>query len=199
MNLKKVLILPVGFILVHILYIGCCKCIEGNFYREPSSMNALHYSKLNNTSLDTVYIKDTLFTSLLVRFNYISKGKSNPFNQLVNAAYATSCNCNTGDLGYKYNIDSLEITSNKNFNGVSAGMNIVDFFKGLYLYTASGAPQYLPVRQMLDSLNKNRRFDNLELITSTLPGPEKNHVLKYRVYSNTKQYAATARKVAVWQ
>lgn len=135
-------------------------------------MNALHYSKLTNLSTDTVYIKDTLFTSLLVRFNYISKSKPNPFNQLVNAAYATSCNCNTGDLGYKYNIDSIEITSNKNFNGIPSGNNIAGFFKVVYLYSASGVPQYFPVQQLIDSLNKNRRFENLDLITLTLPAQE---------------------------
>lgn len=199
MDLKKIFILPVGFILVHALYIGCCKCIDGNYYRELSSMNALHYSKLTNSSMDTVYIKDTLFTSLLVRFNYISKSKPNPFNQLVNAAYATSCNCNTGDLGYKYNIDSIEITSNKNFNGIPSGNNIAGFFKGVYLYSASGVPQYFPLQQLIDSLNKNRRFNNLDLITSTLPGPEKNHVLKYSLHSNNKKYGATALKVVFWQ
>lgn len=199
MNLKKILILPVGFILVHVLYIGCCKCLEGDYYREPSSLRASHYSRLPNTSLDTVYINDTLFTSLQVNFNYITKAQKNPFGQFVNAAYATSCDCITSDLGYKYPLDSITIASNKIFNGVPAGSNIVTKFKGAYTYTASGVPQYLPIPQLLDSINKTRRFDNIEMITATHPGLEKNHTLKYTLYSNGKMYEATGRKVAIWQ
>lgn len=199
MNLKKILILPVGFILIHVLYIGCCKCLEGDYYREPSSLRASHYSRLPNSSLDTVYIIDTLFTSLQVNFNYITQAQKNPFGQLVNAAYATSCRCNTGDLGYKHPVDSITIASNKTFNGMPAGANLITYFKGANYYTPSGALQYLTVPQLLDSINKTRRFDNIQLITTTLPGLEKNHTLKYTLYSNGKMYESTARKVAVWQ
>lgn len=197
--MKKLIILPLGFILVHVLYIGCCKCVQGNFFREFSSVRALHYSKLPNTNIDTVYISDTLFTSLQVNFNYITQAEKNPFGQLVNAAYATSCHCATGDLGYKYPVDSITISSNKTFNGMPAGANIVSAFRGNYYYTISGVPQFLTVPQLLDSMNKTRRFDNIQLLTATLPGLEKTHTLKYIIYSNGKQYIATPGKVTVWQ
>lgn len=199
MSLKKILILPVGFIMVHILYIGCCKCLEGDYYRGISSLRALHYNGLPNASLDTVYITDTLFTSLQVNFNYITQTQKNPLSQLVNTAYATSCDCITSDLGYKYPMDSLVITSNKIFNALPAGANIASLFKGMFSYSSSGIPQYLPIPQMLDSINKYKTFDNLNLINTQLPGAEKIHIFKYMLYSNGKQYEATARKVAVWQ
>jgi hypothetical protein len=199
MSLKKIFILPVGFILVHVLYIGCCKCIDGNYYREVSSLRALHYSGLPNTSLDTVYIRDTLFSSLQVNFNYITQVQKNPFGQLVNAAYATSCDCNTSDLGYKYPLDSIVITSSKIFNGIPVGANIVSHFKGVYYDSISGLPKYLTVPQLLDSINRRHRFNNIDLLTATLPGLEKIHTLKYTLHSNNKEYQSTARKIAVWQ
>lgn len=199
MNLKKILILPVGFILIHVLYIGCCKCLEGDYYRDVSSLRATHSSRLFNTSQDSVYIPDTLFTFLQINFNYITQTQKNPFGQLVNSAYATSCNCNTGDLGYKFPMDSVVIISNKTFNTIPAGTNIASMFKGVYTYGLSGVPQYLPITQLLDSVNKYRTFANLNLINAQLPGAEKIHTLKYILYSNGKQYEATAKKVVVWQ
>lgn len=202
MNLKKILILPVGFIFTHALYIGCCKCAEGIFYREISSATASHYSPLPNTSLDTTYTNDSLTTIIQLRFNYITQTKSNFANALVNTAYATSCSCdNFTDLGYKYNIDSLIITSNNEFNGVAAGDNLAAFFKGIENCNHSTATSlvYLPIQQTLDSLNKCRAYDAVYINTAIQPGPNKVHKFNYRLYSNGRKYEITGRKVVKWQ
>ena len=202
MNLKKILILPVGFILTHALYIGCCKCAEGIFYREISSTTASHYSSLPNASLDTTYTNDSLTTIIQLRFNYITKKQPSLANALVNTAYATSCSCdNFADLGYKYNIDSLVITSNNEFNGVPAGNNLTAFFKGIENCNHSSINSfvYLSVPQMLDSLNKCRAYDALYVSTVIHPGLKKIHRFNYCLYSNGKKHEITGRKVVKWQ
>jgi hypothetical protein len=202
MSLKKILILPVGFILIHVLYIGCCKCAEGNFHREISSTRASHYSSLPNTSLDTVYINDTLTSIIQLNFNYVAKGKPNPFNALVNSAYATSCSCdNFSDSGYKYRIDSIAITSNNTFNGAAAGSNLTPFFKGILQCNTSNTVSlvYVPVNQMLDSFFRCRYYDNLQIICPIAPVANKTHTLKYSLYSNGKIFETTARRIVKWQ
>ena len=200
MNLKKIIILPIGFVLVHVLYIGCCKCVEGNFFREVSSIRALHYSKLPNTSVDTVYVADTLFTTVQLNYNYISK--ANPFGSLVNAAYATSCHCpGFNDSGYKYRVDSIVITSRTIFNGAVPGTNLASSFKAM-LQCNTGtvtAPVYVPVQQMLDSSFKCRRYDNIELICPVPVVSDKVHAFKYILYSNGKTYEASGHKIVKWQ
>ncbi len=201
MNLKKILILPVGFILTHALYIGCCKCAEGVFYREISSTTASHYSPLPNTSLDTTYTSDSLTTIIQFRFNYITQIKQNIANVLVNTAYATSCSCdNFTDLGYKYNIDSLVITSNNEFNGVPTGGNLTPFFKGVNKCnrTAASGLVYVPVSQMLDSLYTCRAYDGIHINTAIQPGLVKIHKFNYHIYSNGKKYEIAGRKVVKW-
>lgn len=201
--MKKVIILPLGFVLVHILYIGCCKCVEGDYFRELSSLRAFHYGKLTSSNLDTVLVTDSLFTSFQLNFNLITKTKPNPFNQLVNAAYATSCHCAAyGDRGYKYPIDSIVIKSDKTFNGLAPGNNLVSFFKGLSMECIRGsgtALPYMPVPQLLDSTAVCKRYDNLTLLCTTQPGPEKIHHFKYFFYSNGKTCEATVRGTAKWQ
>jgi hypothetical protein len=202
MNLKKILILPVGFILTHILYIGCCKCAEGIFYREISSATASHYSTLQNTSLDTTYTNDSLTTIIQFRFNYVTQIKPSIANALVNTAYATSCSCdNFTDLGYKHNIDSLVITSNTAFNNVPAGGNLTAFFKGVNKCNRSNVSTlvYIPIPQMLDSLNTCRAYDGVYITTTTDPGINKIHKFNYSLFSNDKKIEITARKVVKWQ
>jgi hypothetical protein len=202
MSLKKILILPVGFILIHVLYIGCCKCAEGVFYREISSTTASHYSTLPNTSIDTTYTNDSLTTIIQFRFNYITQIRTNFANALVNTAYATSCSCdNFTDLGYKYKMDSLVITSNNEFNGVPAGDNLAAFFKGVNKCNRSNVTSlvYVPIPQMLDSLNTCRAYDGLYINTATQPGLNKIHKFKYSLFSNGNIYDINGRKVVKWQ
>lgn len=203
MNLKKIIILPVGFVLVHVLYIGCCKCIEGDFFRQLSSVRALHTSRTNSTSIDTVLVTDTLFTNFQLNYNLVTRAQPNPFNQLVSSAYATSCHCAAyGDKGYKYPIDSIVIKSDRSFNGVAPGVNLVSFFKGMSMNCNSSTVAYLPylpVPQLLDSSAVCKRYDELILICNTPPGTEKVHNFKYLLYNNGKSFEATVKGTVKWQ
>lgn len=202
--MKKIIILPLGFILVHILYIGCCKCIEGSFFRELSSFRAIHYGSTPTGSFDTAFVKDSLFTTFHLNYNLIARSEPNPFNQLVNAAYATSCHCGAyGDNGFKYRMDSLVIKSDKLFNGALAGTNLTPLFKGRLTTECtinSVPPQtYLTVKQLLDSMAICSRYSTMNLICTALPGTEKIHNFRYIIYSNGKSYEATVKGTVKWQ
>jgi len=201
MNLKKILILPVGFILIHILYIGCCKCIEGNFHREISSLRALEYGHSGFSTKDTIKVIDTLFTTIQFNYNLVGKN-TNPMAQLVNSAYATRCNCeNYSDSGYKYKIDSLVITSSDNFKGVTAGQDISSFFKAAQpiFITGGGTVNFITIPQLIDSMNTQKNYDNINLYASPGNMPVKIQQLKYTLYSNGKSYEASGTKVVAWQ
>ncbi|MGC4101199.1 hypothetical protein [Ferruginibacter sp.] len=200
--MKKILILPIGFILIHVLYIGCCKCVEGNFHRELSSTRALEYSHSGQDVKDTVKVMDTFFASIQFNYTLIAKRTVNPMAQFVNAAYATRCNCgNYTDSGYRYKIDSLVITSNNDFKGISAGQNISSFFKTGYAayYNGSTTISYPTVPQLIDSLNANPHYDNINLFTQPGNMPAKAHRFKYIIYSNGRSYAAESGKLVLWQ
>lgn len=202
MDLKKILILPVGFILVHTLYIGCCKCITGNYHREISVLRSHEYSHSNTDTRDTVKVIDTLFTSININFNLVSQKIINPFAQLVNAAYATSCNCsNYIDQGFKYKLDSLVITSNHVFKDIPAGQNISNYFKAVWITNTAvpGLLNTVTVPQLIDSMNTTRLYDNISLLTNPGTMPVKNHQLKYSLHSNGKIYDVTATKIVTWQ
>jgi hypothetical protein len=202
--MKKLIILPLGFVLIHVLYIGCCKCIEGDYFRELSSFRAVHYGSIPSANFDTAFVKDTLFTNFNLNYNLITNARPNPFNQLVNAAYATSCNCNPyGDKGFKYPLDSIAIKSDKIFNGAAAGTNLVSLFKG-HLNTecsqnSSPVFTYMPVQQLLDSMAVCKRFSALNLVCTILPGAEKIHNFRYTIYSNGKPFEATVKGTVKWQ
>jgi hypothetical protein len=201
MNLKKILILPLGFILIHALYIGCCKCIEGNFHREISSLRAIEYSHSGFSTKDTINVTDTLFATIQFNYNLIGKNSTNPMAQLINTAYATRCNCgNYSDSGYKYKIDSLVITSSDNFKGVPPGKDISSFFKATQsIFFGSGSTNFITIPQLIDSMNAKKYYDNIDLFTDPGTMTIKIQHLKYMVYSNGKSYEATGTKVIAWQ
>jgi hypothetical protein len=203
MNLKKILILPVAFILVHILYIGCCKCLQGVFHREISSLRVFELSHSNLNLMDTVHVADTLFSSIGINYNHVAKNNVNLFSPLVNSAYATRCDCEGFiDSGFKYKLDSLVIISNATFKGIPAGNNITTYFTGVfYTYNggSSGNISYLPVSRLIDSLNANRNYYQVNLFTTATGLAEKIHRLKYALYSNGKIYEGSSGKILVWQ
>jgi len=202
MNLKKILILPVGFILIHVFYIGCCKCIEGNFHREMNMLRAYEFSHSNLDTKDTVKVIDTLFSYLSVNYNLVGKNEANPFSQLVNTAYATRCNCgNYSDSGFKYKVDSLVISSNAIFKGIPAGQDISSYFTAAYtrFNMANSITTYITIPQLVDSINAYRKYDYFNLFTKPGSMAVKTHRLKYILYSNGKSYEATDTKVIAWQ
>lgn len=205
MNLKKIVILPAAFIIVHILYISCCgnrKCPEGDVYRDVVSLRTNEYSVVNFFSRDSVKVEDTLFVSLNIGYKFIAQQKVNIFEPFVNQSMALSCpDCTDyNDLGYKFPIDSLTIRSNRFFKGVNAGVDISNFFSGVYYRNNNGVVDKLvmPIPQLLDSLNNDKSYEGIALFTD--PGIQnEEHRFTYTIYSNNKIFSITSTRLIIWE
>jgi hypothetical protein len=200
--MKKIIILPALFILTHILYIGCCKCMpDASLFKDVTSMRVFEYGDKNFFSRDSVKVIDSFIASININYNYVTKNKLNPFSALVNSAYAWSCNCGgiITDLGFKHKIDSITITSNSNFNGITSGNNLAQFFSASYASRTNGINQKVSIPQLIDSLNTVKYVDGFSLLTIGSNLTIKTHKFSYKLYSNSKVFEALGSKLVLFQ
>ncbi len=202
--MKKIIILPALFFLVHILYIGCCKCVEslgGKPYRDIKGVIVKEYGNAGKFSRDTVYIRDTLTVGFIFPYEYIATNTKNPMLPFVGTANALSCNCiNIEDSGYKYKIDSLKITSDKDIFGIQAGQDLSGLFTGVLSRRGSGVTQYnFSIPQVLDSFNLTRNYDQLFLILDRSSPVIKTHKFTYRIFVNGSVLQTTSQGKLYWE
>ena len=202
--MKKIIILPALFFLVHILYIGCCKCIEslgGKPYRNINGLIVKENGNAAKFSRDTVYITDTLIARMIFPFEYIANNIKNPMQPFVGSANALSCNCiNVEDSGYKYRIDSLKITSDKDIFGIRAGQDISSLFTGIFSIRANGATQYnLSIRQAIDSFNLTKNYDQILLMLNRPAPVIKTHRFTYKIYVNGRVFQTSSPGKLYWE
>ena len=202
--MKKIIILPASFFLIHILYIGCCKCVEslgGKPYRNITAITAREYGNARKFSRDTVYVKDSLTVSVSFPFNYIANNIKNPMQQFVGTANALSCSCiNITDSGYKYRIDSLKITSDNNIYGITAGQDISNLFTARIYPGSSGLPMNsLSIPQALDSLALSKNGIDLALQLYRPSPVIKTHRFTYKIFVNGKVYQTMSMGKLFWE
>jgi hypothetical protein len=125
----------------------------------------------------------------------------NPFSGFVNSAYATSCNCGGTivDLGFKYKIDSLVITSNQAFKGIATGNNLSNLFTANFTNRLNGNSISVTIPQLIDSLNSIKYVDDFSLITTANNVVNKTHKFSYKLYCNSKVYEALGTRLVVFQ
>jgi hypothetical protein len=199
MNLKKMLILPVGFLFTNMMYIACCNCKPINKHYFEATNFTLMPSGSNNTTVDngsTVYM-DSLYLDGKFNVNCIA-AHQNPFSFLVNTATACSCE-SCGDAGLKYPISSIEITSNNVFNSVPAGLPLNNFFKSYNKYYSS-YPAGIPVDSIKTLINKKfLTLSYLTLFTQTKPANNMNHQLTMTAtFANGVTFSSKTKNIN-WQ
>ncbi len=130
MSLKKLLILPVGFLLSNFLYISCCKCLDSNDPYYEVSKVSVNPRGSGGVLIDngTPITADTVFLNYYLTVNCVAKAKTGFSSLLVNGAYACSC-IGCGSEGLKNKLTSIEITSDNPFNGIAANSSLNAFFK----------------------------------------------------------------------
>ena len=202
--MKKIIILPASFFLIHILYIGCCKCVEslgGKPYRNITAVTAREYGNARKFSRDTVYVKDSLTVSVSFPFEYIANNYKNPMQPFVGTANAWSCDCNfLQDSGYKYRIDSLKITSDNNIYGIPAGQDISSLFTAAIYQRRSGMSfKDLRIPQALDSIGLNRNDVDLALQLYRPSPVIKTHRFTYKIFINGKVYQTMSMGKLFWE
>ena len=194
--LKKILILPVGFLVTTFLYISCCKCIDSKD----------HFYEVKNASVSPVgsggaiidngipVTADTAFLNYYLGINCVAKVKTD-FSFLVNGAYACKC-AECGSQGLKSKLASIVITSDNVFNAVPANTSLNTFFK----VKADNVNADFP----LDSLSANINRENgikvyFSIFTKTKPGNTAGHKFTLNmVYANNTTVTVTTKAIA-WQ
>lgn len=200
--MKKIFLLPVAFLLVNFLYIGCCHCIEslgGKPYRDITGMR-IYESGNGLYSRDTVNIKDSLTISINFPYQYIANLPANPMKQFVGTANAFSCSCiPLPDSGYKYKIDSLKIISDKDLFGIAAGQDVGGLFKAeVYSTNSYSSIGNLSISAAVDSINSfNGETLRLQLVQAN--PAIKTHKFTYSVYVNGRKIDAYSRGKLIWQ
>lgn len=126
--IKKLIILPLCFLLIHFLYITCvCNCpdIKDKYFSVKNI--AVQALGSNNAIIDSVTTTDTISLSYDFFLDCVAFQK-NPFNALVNSLYACSCK-GCGDYGIKSKIMKFEITSDSVYNGIPANTSLNNVFR----------------------------------------------------------------------
>ena len=200
MNLKKILILPVGFLLTNIMYIACCDCKPTNkkFYEainlllKPYGSNKIVVDTGTSVNMDSLYLDCLFYTNCVV------SGKNN-FSFLINTASACKCDGNCGYKGLKSKLTSVEITSDNIYNGIPAGASLNIFFKTYDKYNPPTGI-FLSIDSMVTLINLNKReLSSLNLYTTTKPGNALGHQLNLKTTFANGSTFSSKTKAIYWQ
>ena len=199
MNLKKILILPVGFLLTNMMYIACCDCKPINkFFYEVINV-AVSPSGSGKAIVDngTPVTVDSLYLDYLFYTNCIAVQKNN-FSFLVNTASACSC-IGCGEKGLKSKVTSIEITSDNMYNGIAANNSLNNIFKTYNKYNIYNNNS-VSIDSMITLINVNQEsMSDFNLFTITKPGNTSPHQFTLKaVFVNGKIFT-TKTKPIIWQ
>ncbi len=200
MNLKKILILPVSFLITNVMYVACCDCTPSNKHYYQVENLLLKPLGSNNIVVDTgsVVNMDSLYLDCLFFNNCVAQNKNN-FSFLINTASACKCNNNCGDEGLKSKLTSVLITSNNIYNNIPANTPLNSFFKTYDKYnTRIGANVSVDSAINLINLSKTRVSD-FNLYTKTKPGNALAQKLNIKAtFANGTTFSAETKAI-FWQ
>ena len=200
MNIKKILILPVVFLLTNIMYIACCDCkpTNKNFYEainflvKPYGSNNIVVDNGTPVNIDSLYLDCLFYTNCVV-------SSKNNFSFLINTASACKCNDNCGNKGLKSKLTLVEITSDNIYKGIPAGTSLNIFFKTYDKYNPPTGI-FLSIDSMVTLINLNQReLSSLNLYTITKPGNALWHQLNLKTtFANGSTFSAKTKAI-YWQ
>jgi hypothetical protein len=196
--LKKILILPVGFLFTTFLYISCCKCLDSKDHFYEVTRVSVHPSGSGNVLVDngTPVTADTVFLNYYLTVNCLAGAKPGFSSFLVNGAYACKCN-DCGGEGLKSKLLSIEVTSDNTFNGIAANTSLNSFFK------VKGdnitVPDY-SIDSLIGFFNNNWGIRaGFFLFTKIKPGNTLVHKFKLNmIYANNTSVTVVTNPI-VWQ
>lgn len=189
--LKKIIILPAFFFLVHVGYIGCCKCADagdGDYGKSTFlRINLIDTKTRNFIQTNGVSTADTIILEPQFTYECVAKNK-NPFAGFVNIAYAFRCDCfECGYKGLKNKVTALEITSDSAYNGYLPGQNLAPLFKVQSRYGNRNI--FITIDSAINEFNKESgaALSGFEFYISTKPTGPKGHffTMKYRFTDNS--------------
>ena len=127
--IKKIIIIPFVFLLIHFLYIACvCNCpdIKEKYYKVTDIT-------VKSFADDNVVIDSGIVTTdtITLKYDFVRDClvyHENPFSAFVNTTLACKCG-GCGGKGIKSKIKTLEITSDSVYNGIPANTSLNNIFK----------------------------------------------------------------------
>jgi hypothetical protein len=194
--LKKILILPVGFLLTTFLYISCCKCLDSKDHFYEVTRANVNPSGSGGVLVDNgiPVTADTVFLDCYLTVNCVAESKTD-FSFLVNSGYACSCGC--GEQGLKSKLLSIEVTSDNSFNGIAANNSLNSFFT--VKDDNVGVPDY-SIDSLIALCNESNGIRaGFLLFTKTKPGNTFSHKFKINmVYANSTVVTVVTNPI-IWQ
>ena len=173
---KKIIVLPLFFLITHFLYIACfCNCpdVKEKYFR-VENITVMPYGS-NNIIIDTGLATTTTDTiTLLYQFSVdcIASHK-NPLTDFVNSALACSCK-GCGDWGIKSKIRTFEITSDSIYNGIPANTSLNNIFKVKY-WNYFTPFNRITLDTIKSYINNQYFLTTLSLFSTTKPVDAKGH------------------------
>lgn len=195
--LKKLLILPVGFLFTTFFYIACCKCVDvKELYYEFTNVTVKPLGSggqiIDNGIAITV---DTVYLNYSYVPNCVARQKNN-FSFLVNSAYACSCN-GCGDRGLKNKLNAVDITSDHVFNGIAANSPLNSFFKAQNDFYSNNS---YGMDSLLTTLNTDAIYrSRFSLFTKIKPGNTAGHKFKLTMRFANNTIAEVTTNPIIWQ
>lgn len=196
--MKKIIILPVGFILTNVLYTACCKCpgaVLEHYEVTRVNVNARGSGGIviDNgmpVTADTVYLNYNFVNQCVAK-------RTADFSFLVNSAMACKCNeCGRG--GIKNSITSFKISSDTIFYGIAANQSLNSFFKVQNIYNPSST---YSIDSLTAAVNNNSTtlLGTYTLFTKTKPGNNAGHKFTLTMlFQNGSSVACTTNRI-FWQ
>ncbi len=192
MRYKKIIILPVLFVLSTVIYIGCCPKAEVFPFYKILGIGASAYGS-GKAVIDTGAV--TMVDSIYLNYGFIrdcAKTKNNPVSFLMNQSFALKCGGNIcGNEGIKTKIQSINITSDSLYNSIAANTTLNNLFK-----VTLGNNFFVSIDSLKNSVNNsNRRLDWEQFVITTKPANNKGHVFKLNLqfFDGTILSASTKR------
>ena len=196
MNLKKILLLPAGFLAIHLLYVSCCKCPDTNepyieIGRLEVSASATGNAVVDNgvpTTVDSIRLYYTVYNKCVAY--------QNPFANLVSSAYACSCQ-GCGYEGVKSKIKSITVTSDSAFNGIAAGSSLNNNFKAVNINT-NNVLEYITIDSMRNYINTLSYVGNIPIVTGVKPTDFHGHKFTLTIQTEDNKTVKATTKMINW-
>ncbi|MBL7762578.1 MAG: hypothetical protein JNL23_04050 [Chitinophagaceae bacterium] len=196
MNLKKILLLPAGFLAIHLLYVSCCKCLDTNEPYNEIAQLLVSASGSGNTVVDNGV--PTTVDSIRLYYTVYNKcvAYQNPFSGFVSSAYACDCK-GCGYDGLKSKIKSITITSDSIYNGVAAGSSLNDNFKAVSI-NANNVLEYITIDSLRKYINTVTYVGNIPIVTGVKPTDFHGHKFTFTIQTEDNKTVMVTTKRINW-
>lgn len=199
MNLKKILILPVGFMFTNIMYIACCNCKPVTKYYQVVNVS-VKPSGSKNAVVDNgapVFV-DSLYLDYFFNNECVASNQNN-FSFLVNTASACSCVSCGEENGLKSKLISIEISSDNIYNGSAANSSLNNLFKTYNKYNLQNGFD-ISIDSVVNLINNNQmRLADVNIYTKTKPGNALGHQLNLKATFASGSTFSSKTKAIYWQ